>query len=192
MTWRWLALAAISLSTIAGAQNVVAIQDNATIAKRSAGVSSAMIETPPSPSKLALIRRFLELNGTQHEIDTGSFLERYAMPGGPLLEMNALDGQPAPIETFQGAFEKPLNALAQAYAKHRQTWQEEYENHVNWEFSEGELRTIVSFLEGKPGQHFLEGRWRMEAYVGTNTEELIEQIVAEAEQRLQPNADVKK
>jgi hypothetical protein len=51
---------------------------------------------------------------------------------------------------------------------------------VNWEFTEAELAEIVGFLERPVGKHFLDGRWRMEAYVGTDTEEWEEQIVKEA------------
>ncbi len=68
-----------------------------------------------------------------------------------------------------------------AYDKHRHTWQDEYETHVNWEFEEEELSLIVAFLESAVGQHFLEGRWRMGAYVGSNTEDLVEQVLADAE-----------
>ena len=60
-------------------------------------------------------------------------------------------------------------------------WQEEYESHINWEFAESELAQVVAFLEAPVGQHFLDGRWRMDAYISTNTEELVEQIVEEAE-----------
>ena len=141
----------------------------------------AMIEQPPSPEKLALIRRFLVANGTQAEIDSGRLLQRFALPGSPL-SMAAV-GAVAEI-TFQQSFELPMNALLKAYEKHRATWQEEYETHVNWEFDEEELAIIVAFLESAVGEHFLEGRWRMGAYVGTNTEALIEQIVAEAQAAL--------
>ena len=46
--------------------------------------------------------------------------------------------------------------------------------------TEAELAEIVAFLERPVGKHFLDGRWRMEAYTGTNTEEMEEQIVKEA------------
>jgi hypothetical protein len=141
-------------------------------------MSSAMVEESPSPSKLALIRRFLIANGTQVEIDSGGFLQRFALPGSPLAMVAA--GASGEI-TFQQSFELPMKALLAAYGQHRSTWQAEYERHVNWEFEEQELSLIVSFLESVTGQHFLEGRWRMGAYVGTNTEDLIEQIVADAE-----------
>jgi hypothetical protein len=40
---------------------------------------SAQIDEPPGPSKLLLIRRFLRAIGRQYQLDTGSFLERYAL-----------------------------------------------------------------------------------------------------------------
>ena len=138
---------------------------------------SAQIDTPPSQSKQDLIRRFLRAIGLQDQLDTGSFLERYAMPGGPMWEVSTGE---APIGSLNGGFEERMTALKNAYAKHRTEYQQEYEDHVNWEFTEAELTEIVSFLERPVGRHFLEGRWRMGAYVGTNTEELEEQIVREA------------
>lgn len=83
-------------------------------------------------------------------------------------------------ESLTGGFEKRMAALKKAYEKHRTTYQQAYENHVNWEFTEDELTQIVDFLERPVGKHYLDGRWRMEAYVGTDTEGLEEQIVAEA------------
>jgi hypothetical protein len=73
-----------------------------------------------------------------------------------------------------------MTALRNAYGKHRAEYQQAYEDHVNREFTEAELAEIVGFLERPVGKHFLDGRWRMEAYVGTNTEDLEEQIVKEA------------
>ncbi len=73
-----------------------------------------------------------------------------------------------------------LQALLVAYEPRRQAWQEEYEGHLNWEFNEAELYEIVAFLETPTGQHFLEGRRRMDAYVGTNIEHLVEEIVVAA------------
>jgi hypothetical protein len=138
---------------------------------------SAQIDEPPRPAKLELIRRFLKATGVQQQIDTGSFLERYAFLGGPLLASGAeIDGA-----TFKGAVESAFAALRNAYEPHRHVWQEEYESHVNWEFTEHELELIVAFLEASEGQHFLEGRWRMDAYIGTNTEDLVEEIVAQAQ-----------
>lgn len=135
----------------------------------------------PSPAKLALIRRYLQLNGTQRQIDTGSFLDRYAFPHGVLAQAMAARGGRA---TLRDMFTVPMDALRRAYAPHRQVWQQEYERHLNWEYSEDQLRQIVAFLESDAGRHFLVGEWRMNAYVGTGTEELLEQIVREAEASL--------
>ncbi|MEO6359983.1 MAG: DUF2059 domain-containing protein [Sphingomicrobium sp.] len=88
-------------------------------------------------------------------------------------------GQVVP-ESLKGGFEKRMAALTNAYAKHRAEYQQAFEDHVNWEFTEDELTEIVGFLERPVGKHFLDGRWRMEAYVGTNTEELEAQIVKDA------------
>ena len=138
---------------------------------------SAQIEEPPSPSKRDLIKRFLRAVGRQDELDTGSFLERHAMPGGAMWQVPA-EGQLS--ESLMDGFTRRRAALVEAYERHRADYQEEYESHVNWEFTEYELREIVGFLEQPAGKHFLEGRWRMDAYVGTNTEEMEEQIVRDA------------
>ncbi|CAM5544234.1 hypothetical protein [Sphingobium scionense] len=138
-------------------------------------MASAQIGEPPSGSKLDLIRRFLRAAGIQDRLDTGQFLERLTLPGTPLFALAARKG-----ETFGGAQRTADEALKSAYASRRQAWQEEYESHVNWEFTETELLNIVDFLEAPEGKHFLEGRWRMDAYIETNTEELVEQIVNEA------------
>jgi hypothetical protein len=89
-------------------------------------------------------------------------------------------------ESLGESFARRRTALINAYARHRVEYQREYESHVNWEFTEDELREIVGFLERPVGRHFLDGRWRMDAYVGTNTEELEEQIVREAMAALTP------
>lgn len=138
---------------------------------------SAQIDEPPSPSKLLLIRRFLRAIGRQDQLDTGSFLERYAMPGGPMWQVT--NGQVL-TENLKDGFEKRMTALKTAYARHRAEYQKAYESHVNWEFTEAELAEIVAFLERPVGKHFLDGRWRMEAYTGTNTEGMEEQIVKDA------------
>lgn len=138
---------------------------------------SAQIEEPPSASKQLLIRRFLRVIGRQDQLDSGSFLERYAIPGGPMWQVS--NGQVL-TENLKDGFEKRMKALTSAYARHRAEYQQAYESHVNWEFTEAELAEIVAFLERPVGKHFLDGRWRMEAYVGTNTEEMEEQIVKEA------------
>ncbi|MFZ3004878.1 MAG: hypothetical protein WA047_01795 [Phenylobacterium sp.] len=125
-----------------------------------------MIDEAPSPAKLDLIRRFLRANGIQREIDTGSFLQRFVMTPA-FSETTATVGQ-------------AIEALKGAYERHRAQWQEEYERHANWEFTEHELGTIVAFLEGPVGQHFLEGGWRMKAYVGSTLEAVADAIIREA------------
>src|SRR5687768_14409136 len=97
---------------------------------------SAQIDEPPSPSKLRLIRRFLRAIGRQDQLDTGSFLEHYAIPGGPLWQIST--GEPL-TETLRGGLDKRMAALKNVYAKHRAAYQQAYESHVNWEFSEAEL-----------------------------------------------------
>jgi hypothetical protein len=138
---------------------------------------SAQIVQPPSPAKLRLIRRYLKVIGLQQQLDSGSFLERYALPGGPMWPASTPEVM---TESVLGGFEARIAALERAYHKHHAEYQQAYERHVNWEFTERELAEIVGFLEKPVGKHFLEGRWRMEAYVGTDTEELEERIVKEA------------
>src|SRR5690348_16191484 len=77
---------------------------------------SAQIVKPPSPSKLMLIRRFLKAIGLQQQLDSGSFLERYAIPGGPMWQVT--NGQ-AVQESLKGGFEKRMAALTNAYGEHR-------------------------------------------------------------------------
>ena len=139
-------------------------------------MTSAQITAPPTPSKLELIRRFMAASGIQSQIDSGSMLDRFMVPGSPVF--NAALGEET---TFLQAVNAASDALHAVYAKHRSVWQEEYESHINWEFTEVELEEIVGFLERPVGQHFLEGRWRMDAYIGTNTEQLMEEIMREAE-----------
>lgn len=137
---------------------------------------AAQIDSPPSPSKLGLIKRYLRAIGRQQELDSGIFLERYAVPGGPMWAKSMT----RPYETLGGGFEKRMEALRAAYSKHRAEYQEAYEQHVNWEFTEAELAEIVSFLEKPVGKHYLDGRWRMDAYVHTGMEDTEAQIVREA------------
>ncbi|GAA4010369.1 hypothetical protein GCM10022280_04470 [Sphingomonas swuensis] len=138
---------------------------------------SAQIGVPASPSKLLLVRRFLRAIGLQQQLDSGSFLERYAVPGGPMWQVTS--GQDM-REGLKSGFEKRMAALTNAYSKHRKEYQQAYEDHVNWEFTEAELAEIVGFLERPVGKHFLDGRWRMEAYVGTETEQMEEQLLKDA------------
>jgi hypothetical protein len=129
---------------------------------------SAQVNDPASPKKAALIRRFLRAIGTQDRIDSGGFLDAFALGASP-----AIAGTGASITAA-------MEALRIAYKPHQATWQHEYEAHVNWEFAETELEQIVDFLESAAGQHFLEGCRRMDAYVATNTEDLTEQIIGKA------------
>ncbi|WP_325419143.1 hypothetical protein [Sphingobium sp.] len=138
---------------------------------------SAQIEEAPSTSKLQLIKRFMRAIGLQDQLETGSFLGRYAMPGGPL--WNAPSGEIL-TESLSGGFEVRFKALKSAYEKRRAVYQKAYEDHLNWEFTEIELQEIVTFLEAPVGQHYLDGRWRMEAYTNTNTEDMEAEIVKEA------------
>jgi len=89
------------------------------------------------------------------------------------------DGQ-AVDQSLMGGFNIRMKALTDVYAKHRSEYQRAYEDHLNWEFTEAELAEIDDFLESRVGQHYLDGHWRMEAYVGTDTEDLEAQIVKEA------------
>jgi hypothetical protein len=136
---------------------------------------AAQIDQAPNPSKLRLIREFLKLTGVQEKIDSGSFLEMYALPGQPVFASAASGGA-----TFKEAVERGFAALQTAYSPHKHVWQEGYESHLNWEFTEEELAQIVAFLRTPAGQHYLVGRWRTEAYTETNTEKLVEQIVRDA------------
>jgi len=138
---------------------------------------SAQIEKAASPSKLKLIRRFMVAIGLQDQLDTGSFLERYAIPGGP---MWSAPSDQVLTESITDGFEVRFKALESAYAKRKAIYQQAYEDHLNWEFTEAELREIVAFLENPVGQHYLDGRWRMEAYTNTNTEDIETDIVKEA------------
>ena len=129
---------------------------------------------PPSPSKARLIGEFLRLSGIQRQIDEAGFFDRFCGPGGAVFEV-------LPPDTLYGqASETARNAVRTAYEPHRCTWQREYNDHMNWEFEESELEEIVSFLGSPAGQHYREGTLRMNAYIATNTEDLVEQVVREA------------
>lgn len=131
-------------------------------------------EAPPSPAKLALIREFLKLTGKQAQIDNASWLKRHAAPGGVLWPT-------APVtQSLREELDMCSAAIDQAYAPRRPIYQQEYEDHLNFEFTEGELAEIVAFLRQPAGQHYLDGQWRMNAYVGSNTEDLDEATLDEA------------
>ena len=142
---------------------------------------AAKIEAPASAEKLVLIRQFLRAIGRQDQLDSASFLERYAIPGGVMWPIKP--GSQI-TEDLRSGFERRMSALKSAYEKHRATYQKAYEDHVNWEFTEDELAKIVTFLESRVGKHYLDGRWRMEAYTETNTEDIEQGIVAEAQASL--------
>jgi hypothetical protein len=131
-------------------------------------MTSAMNGDPPSEQKLALVREFLRLSGAQKRIDEGAYVSRYST---------------APHWLQFGLF-RSSNALIDAYQEYRGIWQEEYESHVNWEFTEEELVEIIAFLQKPAGAHFLEGRWRMDAYIETNTEKVAAEIFEKAERAL--------
>ena len=148
--------------------------------RRTSLAPSARIETPPTEEKLELIRRFMTVVGIQSRLDSGSFLERYAfvpelgwheVASESRKESNLLDGLTGRIE-----------ALKAAYERYRPVYQSEYEEHLNWEFTEDELRQMIAFFDSAVGKHYLDGTWRMEAYTGTNMEETEQALVAEAVQ----------
>ena len=86
--------------------------------------------------------------------------------------------EPNLLDDFAGRIE----ALKAVYERHRPAYQSEYEEHLNWEFTEDELRQMIAFFDSPVGQHYLDGTWRMEAYIGTNMEETEQALVAEAVQ----------
>ncbi|MBO9671583.1 MAG: DUF2059 domain-containing protein [Sphingobium sp.] len=116
-------------------------------------------------------------SGLQADLDRGERVQRFGWIGQPVFVAAARDGV-----TISEACERASEALCAAYASRRSLWQQEYERHLNWEYTEGELAQIVAFLESPAGQHYLECERRMNAYIGTSAEHLIEQIVLEAEE----------
>lgn len=141
-------------------------------------VSSTQITSPPTEEKLALIRRFMAAAGIQSRLDSGSFLERYAFV--PELGWHEGGAEKRPESNLLDTLFGPIEALRSVYVKYRPAYQSEYEQHLNWEFTEDELRQMIAFFESSVGQHYLEGTWRMEAYTGTNMEEAEQALVAEA------------
>ena len=83
-------------------------------------VAAAQIEHPASASKLALIKRFLRAIGRQDQLDSGSFLERYALPGGVMWSIKPGSQR---TENLLGDFELRISALKRVYEKHRATYQ---------------------------------------------------------------------
>ena len=143
--------------------------------------NSAMIETPPSPEKTKLIAEFLCLSETQRKIDNGQAVEAMAIQDGfEALKANSDAGGRVLGPLTGGPLTIVSDAYQSAYLRHKAEFQSEFERHVNWEFSESELRTINAFLGSAAGKHYLAGNWRMNAYVVTNTEDLVLKIAAEA------------
>lgn len=141
---------------------------------------SARIETPPTEEKLELIRRFMVVVGIQSRLDSGSFLERYAfLPEFAWHESGVEKGTESDPS---GCLTGPIQALKAVFEKYRPVYQSEYEQHLNWEFTEDELRQMIAFFDSPVGKHYLDGTWRMEAYIGTNIEETEQALVAEAVQ----------
>jgi hypothetical protein len=163
----------MGITLVVGAQSGVA----GAVSSSSGLAPAAQITEPPSRSKQLLIKQFLTLIGLQDKLDTGSFLDRYAMPGGPLWK--AKSGESL-TESIGDGFKIRSEALKAAYAKRKAIYQQAYEDHLNWEFTEAELQQIVAFLSKPAGQHYLHGRWRMEAYTNTNTEDMEAEIISEA------------
>lgn len=139
---------------------------------------SARIEAPPTEEKLALIRRFMTVMGIQSRLDSGSFLERYAF----VAELGWHEGGVKNRKEVLGGLTGPIESLKAVYEKYRPVYQSEYEQHLNWEFTEDELRQMIAFFDSSVGKHYLDGTWRMEAYIGTNIEETEQELVAEAVQ----------
>lgn len=147
---------------------------------RASLVPSAQIESPATEEKLKLIRRYMRVVGIQDQLDSGSFLERYAFL--PELGWHEDCSHDHTKSNLLDSFTGPTVALRAVYERFRPEYQNEYEQHLNWEFTEDELRQMIAFFESSVGQHYLDGSWRMEAYVGTNMEETEKAIVAEAVQ----------
>jgi hypothetical protein len=135
---------------------------------------SAQNQAPPTETKRVLIQRFMKVSGLQDKLDSGSFLERYALR--PEIGWHKAGTTTNLMEAITG----PIEALKSAYQKYRLDYQEAYEDHINWEFTEHELSLIVDFLDSPTGRHYLDGTWRMEAYTGTNMEDTEAALVNEA------------
>ncbi|MEN7538157.1 hypothetical protein [Aurantiacibacter flavus] len=140
---------------------------------------SAMNEQPANAEKQALIRRFMAATGLQRELDSGSFLERYAL--NSQLDWNSGTAATTLFEAITG----PIEALKAEYEHVRPTYQEEFERHINWEYTEEELRQLVAFFESAVGQHYIDGDWRMRAYSATNLEDIEGELVRKAVARYQ-------
>ena len=134
--------------------------------------------SPPSAEKLTLIQKFMNSSGLQDRIDTGIFLEKYAFL--PEIEWGSNTENASENEPFLHQLKVTTYALKSVYEKYRPQYQEAFEDHINWEFTEEELRAIVNFIESPLGKHYLDGSQRMEAYTGTTMEETEALIVRQA------------
>lgn len=142
---------------------------------------SAAGEAPPSPEKQKLIAEFLDLTGISGRISSASLMDVYAASdGGRAMMANAGPDGAYHGDLIDGPMGLVLKAYKDAFRKHADDFRKAYAAHVNWEFTDGELRQINGFLSSKVGRHYLEGEWRMRAYVGTDTEDLTWQVAAEA------------
>jgi hypothetical protein len=134
-----------------------------------------------SDAKRDLIRRYLVASGLQARIDAGRFVERHGWIGRPVFESAMAEGH-----SIGEAAAAASAALQAAYARHRSVWQAQYEAHVDHAFGEADLAVIVAFLESAAGRLYLDWNGRMDAYIETNTEELVEEIVATAHAAVTP------
>jgi hypothetical protein len=132
-------------------------------------------DSPPENFKMALSQRYLLATGMQERIDNAAFLQWHAAPGGMIWDAASKRGG----GLLQCAT-RASRAVKTAYAPHREIWQEEYERHIDNAFSAEMLEQIVDFFESKAGSEFLNWQWRMDAYITTNTEELVDQILNDA------------
>jgi len=104
----------------------------------------------------------MKASGLQDRLDSGSFLDRYAF----IPELNWEEGRPADetVNLLEAITAKgPTDALKAAYEQYRPIYQEEYERHINWEFTEQELQGIVAFLEPRLDDtiSMAAGEWRL-------------------------------
>jgi hypothetical protein len=130
---------------------------------------------PPSDAKMTLIRRYLAATGVQDRIEKGSFLDRYTAPGGAVFEAGMKKAG-----TIVECLTCGIDAVRRAYSPHQYIWQNQYEQHIHFKFSVEQLEVIVDFLESPTRLHFRDWEWRMDAYISSNTEDIVEQIVDEA------------
>jgi hypothetical protein len=128
--------------------------------------------TPAQESKLALIREFIRLNGGQDDIDRGRLLDRFWLPGGDVFTASPDRANPSL------AMERAREAIAVAYARRREAFQQAYEQQAHREFVEAELGEVNAFLRTAAGQHYRDACRRMTPY--DTTAGLIREVVEEA------------